>query len=89
MRFHKGFQLDPRRLPSPDQAEQALASPSDHSQVMLVAQHIYSPIPEFIRLLGDMKHSRSAPSYLHVPPIGALTSSIRPMKQCAATHDRI
>lgn len=35
MRFHKGFQLDPRRLPSPDQAEQALASPADHSQVCL------------------------------------------------------
>lgn len=32
-RFHKGFQLDPRRLPSPAQAEQALASPVDHSQV--------------------------------------------------------
>lgn len=32
VRFQKGLQLDPRRLPSPDQAEQALASPAEHSQ---------------------------------------------------------
>jgi hypothetical protein len=38
-RFHKGFQLDPRRLPSPAQAEQALASPVDHSQVHAVGSH--------------------------------------------------
>jgi hypothetical protein len=43
-RFHKGFQLDPRRLPSPNQAEEALASPADHSQVHVLRGHAQAAI---------------------------------------------